>query len=84
MNVPFVDLHAQYLSINPDVDAAIARAIARSAFIGGDELVSFETEFARYCEVAACVGVGNGTLVTASGHQEHPNARWMVTDFAFD
>jgi hypothetical protein len=28
--------------------------------------------------------VANGALVTASGHQEHPSARWMVTNFAFD
>jgi dTDP-4-amino-4,6-dideoxygalactose transaminase len=61
MIVPFVDLHAQYLTIKEDIDAAIARTIARSAFIGGDELQSFEVEFARYCDVAACVGVGNGT-----------------------
>jgi dTDP-4-amino-4,6-dideoxygalactose transaminase len=61
MNVPLVDLYAQYLSIKPDVDGAIERTIARSAFIGGEELRSFESEFAKYCEAAACVGVGNGT-----------------------
>jgi dTDP-4-amino-4,6-dideoxygalactose transaminase len=61
MNVPLVDLYAQYLSIKPDVDTAIERTIARSAFIGGEELRSFESEFAKYCEAAACVGVGNGT-----------------------
>jgi dTDP-4-amino-4,6-dideoxygalactose transaminase len=61
MNVPLVDLYAQYLSIKPDVDAAIERTIARSAFIGGEELRSFEAEFANYCEATACVGVGNGT-----------------------
>jgi len=61
MNVPLVDLYAQYLSIKPDVDTAIERTIARSAFIGGEELRSFESEFAKYCEATACVGVGNGT-----------------------
>ena len=30
------------------------------------------------------VGVTNGALVTASGHQDPPSARWIVTDFAFD
>ena len=29
-------------------------------------------------------GVADGVLVTASGHQDQPSARWMVTDFAFD
>ena len=32
----------------------------------------------------AVVGVANGALVTASGHQDPPSARWIVTDFAFD
>ena len=61
MNVPLCDLYAQYLTIKPDVDAAIERTIVHSAFIGGKELRAFEVEFADYCEAKACVGVGNGT-----------------------
>ena len=61
MKVPLVDLHAQYLTIKSEVDAAIEKTIARSAFIGGEEVRNFELEFARYCEARACVGVGNGT-----------------------
>jgi dTDP-4-amino-4,6-dideoxygalactose transaminase len=38
MNVPFVDLHAQYLSIKSEVDAAISEVIAQSAFIRGPEV----------------------------------------------
>ena len=30
------------------------------------------------------VGVANGVLVTASGHQGAPGTRWIVTDFAFN
>lgn len=32
----------------------------------------------------AVLGLANGVLVTASGHQDLPSARWIVTDFAFD
>jgi hypothetical protein len=32
----------------------------------------------------AVSGVANGILVTASGHQDPSNARWVVTGFAFD
>jgi hypothetical protein len=32
----------------------------------------------------AVFAVANGALVTASGHQDHPSARWIVTDFTFD
>ena len=61
MQIPLVDLHAQYLTIKDEIDDAIARVISRSAFIGGEELRQFEREFASYCEAKACVGVGNGT-----------------------
>jgi dTDP-4-amino-4,6-dideoxygalactose transaminase len=61
MNIPLCDLYAQYLTIKADIDAAIARTIVHSAFIGGAELQAFEAEFASYCESKACVGVGNGT-----------------------
>jgi len=61
MNIPLVDLHAQYLTIKPEIDAAIERTIAQSGFIGGAEVRNFEAEFAKYCGTPACVGVGNGT-----------------------
>jgi dTDP-4-amino-4,6-dideoxygalactose transaminase len=61
MNVPLVDLYAQYLTIKSGIDAAIERTIARSAFIGGQDVQGFEAEFAKYCETKGCVGVGNGT-----------------------
>ena len=32
----------------------------------------------------AVLNVANGVLVTASGHQDHSSARWVVTGFAFD
>jgi dTDP-4-amino-4,6-dideoxygalactose transaminase len=61
MQIPLVDLYAQYLSIKPEIDEAIERVIASSAFIGGDQVRQLEVEFAEYCETAACASVGNGT-----------------------
>ncbi len=61
MNVPFVDLRTQYLSIKPEIDAAIQRIIDKTAFVGGDDLKGFESEFAAYCGTDGCVGVANGT-----------------------
>jgi dTDP-4-amino-4,6-dideoxygalactose transaminase len=60
-NIPLVGLFDQYQTIKPEIDAAIENIITRSAFVGGEEVRSFETEFAAYCEAKACVGVGNGT-----------------------
>lgn len=61
MKVPFLDLHAQYESIRPDIDAAISTVIANTAFIQGDGVRTFESEFAEYVGTEQCVGVGNGT-----------------------
>lgn len=61
MNVPFADLHAQYLSIKDEIDAAIADVIARSAFIRGPQVEIFETVFARKIGTTHCVSCGNGT-----------------------
>jgi dTDP-4-amino-4,6-dideoxygalactose transaminase len=61
MSVPFVDLKAQYQSIRSEVDEAIAKVLAQTAFIGGPFVAQFEEGFARYCGVAHCVGVANGT-----------------------
>ena len=61
MNVPFVDLKAQYQSIKPEIDAAIAAVIEETAFVGGPRLKAFEEAFAKYCGVGHCVGLANGT-----------------------
>ncbi|HEY0349093.1 MAG TPA: DegT/DnrJ/EryC1/StrS family aminotransferase [Pyrinomonadaceae bacterium] len=60
-NIPLVGLYDQYQTIKPEIDAAIEDIINRSAFVGGDDVRNFETEFAAYCETVGCVGVGNGT-----------------------
>ena len=55
MKIPFVDLHAQYLSIKPEIDAAIADVIAKSAYIRGPHVEAYETAW------AATVGVVRNT-----------------------
>ncbi|CAG0928212.1 UDP-2-acetamido-2-deoxy-ribo-hexuluronate aminotransferase [Planctomycetaceae bacterium] len=59
--VPFADLHAQYLSIRPEIDAAIAEVIASSAFIRGPFVQRFEEQFAQAVGVPHCVSCANGT-----------------------
>ena len=60
-NIPLVGLFDQYQTIKPEIDAAIQNIITSSAFVGGEEVRRFESEFAAYCEARSCVGVGNGT-----------------------
>lgn len=61
MPVPFADLHAQYATIKPEVDAAIADVIANSAFIRGPHVTQFEEDFAKAIGAKYCVSCANGT-----------------------
>jgi dTDP-4-amino-4,6-dideoxygalactose transaminase len=61
LNIPLVDLKAQYDSIKPDIDAAISSVLTQTAFVGGSFVKEFEEAFARYCGVDRCVGLANGT-----------------------
>jgi dTDP-4-amino-4,6-dideoxygalactose transaminase len=61
VNVPFNDLYAQYLSIKPEMDAAIARTIEKSAFVRGPEVDAFEESYAKLMGVEHCVSCANGT-----------------------
>lgn len=61
MKVPFVDLHAQYLSLKPELDAAIADVIARTDFIRGTHVDAFELAWAAKLGVKHCVSCANGT-----------------------
>jgi len=59
--VPFVDLTAQYATIEPVINEAISNVLSRTDFILGQEVGLFEEEFAAYCETEYAVGVDSGT-----------------------
>ena len=61
MKIPLVDLKANYLSIKSEIDTAIQKVIDKTAFVGGDELRSFEKNWAKKCDAKYCAGVSNGT-----------------------
>jgi dTDP-4-amino-4,6-dideoxygalactose transaminase len=61
MKIPLVDLHAQYISVKPEIDGAIAAVIRQTAFIGGSFVSDFERDFAKAYGVKNVVGCGNGT-----------------------
>lgn len=60
IQVPFVDLKAQYATIEAEVNHAIAGVLARTDFILGEEVATFESEFATYCETDYAIGVDSG------------------------
>lgn len=61
MQVPFLDLYAQFLSIKEEVHQAIDDVLDSCAFAGGPFVESFENEFSEFCGCREAVGVGNGT-----------------------
>jgi dTDP-4-amino-4,6-dideoxygalactose transaminase len=61
MKIPFVDLHAQYLTIKLEIDAAIADVIANSAYIRGPHVDLFEKLWSEALGMKHCVSCANGT-----------------------
>jgi dTDP-4-amino-4,6-dideoxygalactose transaminase len=60
MNIPLVDLKAQYQEIKKDLDFTVLKVLENGNFILGEEVGSFEKEFAKYCGTKYCVGVASG------------------------
>jgi dTDP-4-amino-4,6-dideoxygalactose transaminase len=61
MNIPFLDLKAQYLTIKDEIHDAISKVMDSTAFAGGPFVNQFEKEFAKFCDCKHAIGVGNGT-----------------------
>lgn len=60
MKVPFVSFEPMHTEIRTELDNAYKRVMDSNYFIQGSECHAFEEEFAKYCGVKYCVGVGNG------------------------
>jgi dTDP-4-amino-4,6-dideoxygalactose transaminase len=61
IKVAHLDLKAQYRSIKPEIDAAIAKVLDSCQFVLGSEVAGFEQEFATYCSASYCIALNSGT-----------------------
>ncbi len=61
MNVPLLDLKAQYRTIRDEVQAAVAEVFEAQSFILGPYVERFEREVAAYVGVKHAIGVSSGT-----------------------
>jgi dTDP-4-amino-4,6-dideoxygalactose transaminase len=59
--VPFFDLRRQYEKLKAELDDAFRRVFEKGNFILGENVKSFEEEFANYSDAKFAVGVGSGT-----------------------
>ena len=61
MNVPLLDLKAQYHSIKSEIDAVVAEVFESQYFILGPKVTGCERAIAEYCGCPHAVGVSSGT-----------------------
>lgn len=61
MNVPLLDLKAQYAGLREEIRAAMDRVCEAQRFILGPEVAALEAEVAAVCGTPAAVGLSSGT-----------------------
>ena len=58
--IPFVDLPAQHVTIQSEINAAIQQVLSQCNFILGSQVAEFEQAFARFVETEHAIGVSSG------------------------
>lgn len=61
MNVPLLDLQAQYVSLRDDLQQAVERVMSSQRFVLGDEVRGLENSIAGYCHTKHGVGCASGS-----------------------
>ncbi|HKU72905.1 MAG TPA: DegT/DnrJ/EryC1/StrS family aminotransferase [Pyrinomonadaceae bacterium] len=61
MNVPLLDLQAQYVSLRDDLHRAVERVMSSQRFVLGDEGRGLENSIADYCQTKHAIGCASGS-----------------------
>jgi dTDP-4-amino-4,6-dideoxygalactose transaminase len=61
MQVPFLNLAAQYQALKDDLRPAVEAVLAGGHYILGPNVTAFEKEFADYCGTRFAIGVNSGS-----------------------
>ncbi len=86
MQVPMLDLRAQYATIKEEVDAAVLDVLESQMFRGGPHADAFESALADFAGVKHAVGVGSGTdalFLALKALQLRPGDEVITTPFSF-
>lgn len=86
MEVPMIDLRAQYRRIKPEIDAAVAGVFESQAFVGGPGIEALEQAIAEYAGVPHAVAVASGTdalLLMLKGLDLKPGSEVITSSFSF-
>jgi len=61
VNVPLLDLKAQYATIRSEIEPVVKDVIESQYFIGGPKIAELEAETAKYCHAKHAIGCANGS-----------------------
>lgn len=86
MNVPLIDLRAQYASIKDQLAVAVESVFESQQFVMGPEVLSLEREVAQYCRVKHAIGCASGSdalLLALMALDVEPGDEVITTPFTF-
>ena len=86
MNIPLIDLKAQYNSLAEELNNVTLEVLSSANYIMGKNVVEFEKEFADYIGVKHAISVGNGTdalVLSLKAMKIGPGDEVITTPFTF-
>jgi dTDP-4-amino-4,6-dideoxygalactose transaminase len=86
MQIPILDLKAQYANIKDEILQAISEVCDNQAFALGPAVAEFEENVAKYCNCKYAIGVSSGTdalLVSLMALDIKPGDEVITTPFTF-
>lgn len=86
MNVPVLDLKAQYAAIKEEIDRRVLEVFASQGFILGPEVEALESELAAYLGTRRAIGVSSGTdalIVSLMALGVGPGDAVVIPSFTF-
>lgn len=86
MNVPLLDLTAQYAPMKEEILSVVAEICDSQRFILGPKVEALEKELAAYCQSGGAVGVTSGSdalLIALMAEKIKPGDEIITTPFTF-
>ena len=86
MNIPMLDLKAEYALLRDEIEPAVIEALAACQYIGGPNVKAFEAEAAAYAGVKHAISCASGTdalLIALRAIGLGPGDEVITTAFTF-